>query len=100
MAHTTSRSSNLFDLPAVDPSLEGDGLAWQDTADDSCGDDSEGSEANRASGSATTSSFVDLILTATEMSEDEGEVRDLVDTLFDRHHSSLADLREEHLAAP
>lgn len=39
--------------------------------------------------------LVDLILLASEWSEDEGEVRDHVDALFERHRDDLADLRDE-----
>lgn len=42
-------------------------------------------------------SFIDLILMASESSEDEGEVRDLVDTLFQSERLQLRDLREEHI---
>lgn len=42
-------------------------------------------------------SFVELILYASEYSEDEGEVRDLVDALFDCDQISLTDLSEDQI---
>jgi hypothetical protein len=42
-------------------------------------------------------SFVELVLYATEYSEDEGEVRDLVDALFDCDRLSLTDLSEDQI---
>ncbi len=43
-------------------------------------------------------SFVELVLAASECSEDEGEIADIVDTLFERKRFELRDLREERLA--
>ncbi len=42
-------------------------------------------------------SFVELVLYASEYSEDEGEVRDLVDALFDCDELRLTDLREDRI---
>lgn len=42
-------------------------------------------------------SFVELVLMATECSEDEGEVRDLVDSLFQNERLQLRDLRDEQI---
>ena len=43
---------------------------------------------------ADATNFIDLILCATEFSEDEGAVRDLVDVFFEAHRDQLTDLRE------
>ncbi|MFT5442073.1 MAG: hypothetical protein ACI8W3_001115 [Myxococcota bacterium] len=43
-------------------------------------------------------SFVEIVLFATEYTEDEGEVRDMVDALFDCEDLDVSDLRGEHLA--
>lgn len=45
-----------------------------------------------------TFSFVELVLYATEFSEDETEVGDLVDAMFDSGFFPLHDLPEEHIA--
>jgi hypothetical protein len=42
-------------------------------------------------------SFVELVLYATEFSEDEGEVGDLVDALFDSVRFELMDLIEDQI---
>ncbi|MCH7867787.1 MAG: hypothetical protein IH881_08805 [Myxococcales bacterium] len=44
-------------------------------------------------------SFVELILMASEFSEDEGEVRDLVDSLFHNEQFELTDIREDQLSS-
>ncbi|MDP6979890.1 MAG: hypothetical protein QF570_14985 [Myxococcota bacterium] len=89
MANTAAGPHDFLELSTTDLCAEGDAFGWDGTADDL--------ERGQARGtSAATANFVDLILTATDMSEDEGEVRDLVDVLYERHHDSLADLREEH----
>jgi hypothetical protein len=44
-----------------------------------------------------TLSFVDLVVFASEYSEDEGEVRDLVDLLFERDQHILTDLRHDRI---
>ena len=41
--------------------------------------------------------FVELVLFASECSEDEGEIRLLVDTLFASDQLSLKDLREDQI---
>lgn len=45
-------------------------------------------------------SFVELVLVASECSEDEGEIRLLVDTLLASDQLSLKDLREDRIPAP
>jgi hypothetical protein len=44
-----------------------------------------------------STSFVELILMASECSEDESEVRDLVDSLFQSERQTLRDMREEQI---
>lgn len=44
-------------------------------------------------------SFVELILMVSEFSEDEGEVRDLVDSLFHNEQFELTDIREDQLSS-
>lgn len=43
-------------------------------------------------------SFVELVLTACECSDDAGEIADIVDVLFERNRFQLRHLREEQLA--
>ena len=45
-----------------------------------------------------TFSFVELVLYATEFSEDETEVADLVDAMFDSEHFPLSNNCEERVA--
>lgn len=45
-----------------------------------------------------TFSFVELVLYATDFSEDETEVGDLVDAMFDSGFFPLHELPEEHIA--
>lgn len=50
-------------------------------------------------GETEPTSFIELILIASECSEDEGEVRDLVDVLFQSERLQLSDLREDRIPA-
>lgn len=45
-----------------------------------------------------TFSFLELVLYATEFSEDEMEVADLVDTMFDSDLFPLHDMRDDRIA--
>ncbi len=55
-------------------------------------------ESTRAGTASEPISFVELVLFASECSEDEGEVRDLVDALFEADRFPLKDLSEERIA--
>lgn len=53
---------------------------------------------NDSGGAGPELSFVEIVLFATEYSEDEGEVRDLVDALFDCGDLEVDALQDQHLA--